>query len=295
MSAPGPPRIGDLLSAAVEKIESRSSLDATATFLHDGVGAVLRSPRLRSLLSGSFLGHPLHPLLTDLPLGCWTSAAVLDLTDPVSPASRRLIGVGVVTAVPTALAGISDWLDTAGAEQRVGLVHGVGNLIGISCLAVSWGQRRKGLRGRGLSLLGLAVVSGAGWLGGHLSFAMGVGVDTNAFETGPKDWTPVMSGEAPGDLRRYQADGVGVVVATTADGLYAMADRCSHRGGPLSGGEIEGDCVSCPWHGSRFELRSGKVRRGPATMAQPVYDVRPGPSGVEVRRTEHRALRRHPV
>ena len=124
---------------------------------------------------------------------------------------------------------------------------------------------------------------------------MGVGVDTNAFETGPENWTPATSDEAPGDLRRYQADGVGIVVATTVDGMHALADRCSHRGGPLSSGEIDGGCVSCPWHGSRFDLRTGNVRQGPATMAQPTYDVRPGSSGIEVRRIEHRALRRNPV
>ena len=295
MSAQGPPRIGDVLGAAIENIESRSSLDPMAAGLHDRAAALLRGPGLRSLWSGSFLGHPLHPLLTDLPLGCWTSATLLDVTSETPTASRRLIGVGVLLAVPTALAGVSDWLDTAGAEKRVGLVHGLGNLLGVSCLATSWWQRRLGRPGRALTLLGMAVVAGAGWLGGHLSYAMGVGVDTNAFETGPGDWAPATTDQAPADLRRHQAGGVGIVVATTPDGLHALADRCSHRGGPLSEGAIEEDCVSCPWHGSRFDLRSGNVRRGPASVPQPTYEVRPGPAGIEVRRTEHRALRRNPV
>jgi nitrite reductase/ring-hydroxylating ferredoxin subunit/uncharacterized membrane protein len=297
MSGQRPIHLADMLHRALEALESRAALDGPSRAIRDGAAAVLDRPYLRGLLSGSSLGHPLHPILTDLPLGCWTSAALLDLTGQAPAASRRLVGVGVLGTLPTALAGISDWLDTAGAEQRVGLVHAAGNLLGLSCFAGSWLRRRRGGKGTTLSFAGLAVVSLAGWLGGHLSFALGVGVDTNAFDSGPEDWTATTPGQQNGPLRRDEVDGVRLVVTTLADGSkpYAMADRCSHRGGSLSEGELREECVVCPWHGSRFDARNGNVRRGPASAPQPTYEVRPGQGGIEVRRTEHRALRRNAV
>jgi nitrite reductase/ring-hydroxylating ferredoxin subunit/uncharacterized membrane protein len=289
--------LGDILGGAVGTIESTAALDAPAAAVRKALAAVIDRPHVRGVLSGSSLGHPLHPLLTDLPLGCWTSAAILDLTDRAPATSRYLIGMGVVSAAPTALAGVSDWLDTAGAEQRIGLVHGIGNLIGMCCFAGSWLRRRRGGEGKGLSLAGLAVVSFAGWLGGHLSFAMGVGVDTNAFETGPADWAATTPGTPSATLHREDVDGVRLAVTTLPDddATYAMADRCSHRGGPLSEGRVTDDCVVCPWHGSRFDVRTGNVRRGPASIAQPVYEVRSTDDGLEVRRSEERALRRNVV
>ncbi len=139
-------------------------------------------------------------------------------------------------------------------------------------------------------------MAAGGWLGGHLAYGMGVGVDTNAFESGPDDWTRAQ-GDAPGPggLAKVVADGVRVVVADTPEGLRGLADRCSHRGGPLSDGEKVGNCVVCPWHGSRFELSSGAVERGPASVPQPTYEIRSEGSGVELRRSEPRALRRRAV
>jgi nitrite reductase/ring-hydroxylating ferredoxin subunit/uncharacterized membrane protein len=296
LTAQGWWRGADALNDIVGKIESGSALDRPAQVVRRGVSAILSASGLRSWLSGSFLGHALHPLLTDLPLGCWSSAALLDFTHQAPTASRRLVGAGILAALPTVSAGLSDWMDTTDAEQRVGLVHGMGNLVGIACMAGSWLRRRSRPGGDILSFAGLAVVSLSGWLGGHLSYAMGVGVDTNAFHTGPDRWSPTRSDDAARPLSCHEVGGVRIAVTKLADGTtYAMADRCSHRGGPLSNGDVEGDCITCPWHKSQFDVRTGTVRRGPASVAQPTYEVRTVGSHVEVRRSERRALRRNPV
>jgi len=297
VSAKGAFRLGAILNEAVGKVESASSLDRVANAFRSPSSFLLGNRPLRDMLSGSYFGHPLHPVLTDLPIGCWAGSAILDLTDNQPEAARRLIGTGIVMAVPTALAGVSDWLDTDGSEQRVGLVHGLGNLIGIAFMAGSWLQRRNGARGRALAAVGLVAMWVSGWLGGHLSFAMGVGVDVNAFQSGPEDWTPTTPCEGPeGEgVACREVDGVRIAVITTDGGKYALADRCSHRGGPLSEGEADGGCIVCPWHGSAFDIRTGEVVQGPASMPQPTYEVRDGAAGIEARRSEQRALRRNPV
>jgi nitrite reductase/ring-hydroxylating ferredoxin subunit len=136
-----------------------------------------------------------------------------------------------------------------------------------------------------------------GWLGGHLAYSLGVGVDTNAFETGPSEWTAVSvvrDGDAP--LARAGADGVGLVFVESDYAIHVLADRCSHRGGPLSEGELTGDgCIQCPWHGSQFVITTGGVCRGPATIPQPTYEVRGSGSNRKVCRSESRALRNNTV
>jgi uncharacterized membrane protein len=179
------------LSSLVERIESCADLDRISTFLQPLPRFWRRNTQVKNVLSGSFLGHPLNPLLTDLPIGCWSSAALLDFVaaGPLNRgASRSLVGFGILFAAPTALAGASDWLDTADAEQRVGLVHALGNLVGLGLITASWfqrgGERRDQAvqpRARLSMIAGLATISASGWLGGHLSYAMGVGVDTNSF------------------------------------------------------------------------------------------------------------------
>jgi nitrite reductase/ring-hydroxylating ferredoxin subunit len=131
----------------------------------------------------------------------------------------------------------------------------------------------------------MGAVSAGGWLGGHLSYAEGVGVDNTVFEDYPGDWTPVVSESelVEGEPHRAELDGVPVVVVRSGGQVYALAERCSHRGGPLSDGEVAGGCITCPWHGSRFRLEDGSVERGPAAYPQPALDVRVSGGMVEVR------------
>jgi nitrite reductase/ring-hydroxylating ferredoxin subunit/uncharacterized membrane protein len=282
----------------LDRIERAKALDPAAKQLNGLWSKALASPRVRDVLSGRQLGHPLHPAAVLVPAGSLLSATILDFTGGRSmrPAARRLIGLGLLAAVPTAVAGWSDWLDTDDAERRVGLVHATSNVLGLSAYALSWRKRHQGGSGRLASLAGATALGVGGWLGGHLAYAQGVGVDTTAFQGGPAEWTDVAATtEIDSTFRSADADGVALLLTRVDGHVTAIEDRCTHRGAPLSGGERDGDCVVCPWHGSRFELRSGDVVQGPATRPQPVYEVRDTNGRVEVRRTEVRALRKNPA
>lgn len=275
------------------RIERAEVLDRPAGLVGDTAGRALASPGLRQLLSGSWLGHPLHPALVALPLGCWGAAALMDLTGE-RRAARKLVALGLLASGPTAASGLSDWLATSGAERRVGLVHMAANTAATTAYMASWRARRRNrhLKGAALGLVGMTAAGAGGWLGGHLSYALGVGVDTNAFDTGPADWTDLdVDIPADGGPVRAVVGSTPVVASRQPDGVRVLAERCSHRGGPLSEGEVSGGCVTCPWHGSRFDLDSGAVRRGPAVVEQPVYEVSENPDGIRVRRSEPRALR----
>ncbi|MDQ2756880.1 MAG: Rieske 2Fe-2S domain-containing protein, partial [Actinomycetota bacterium] len=211
-------------------------------------------------------------------------------------AVRLLTSAGLVGALPAVLTGWSDWNETNGSERRVGLVHAAGNAVGLGLVAGSLLTDRPGVR-RCLSLAGLAVLGGAGWLGGHLSFALGVGVDTTAFLKPPTEWTDAC---AEADVRVDKAmavtvEGTPVLVVRRPQGIVAIGDRCTHRGAPLHEGDIEDGCVVCPWHAAKFSLDDGSVLRGPASRPESVFDVRVVDGRVEVRRDEERALRLNPT
>ena len=164
-------------------LEDRTGLDPLVDTIDEAIGPVLGRPDLKALLGGRWTGHALHPLLTDLPIGFWTSATVLDLIGGrrAATATQRLVGLGVLSAVPTAVTGWSDWLSLDRPLRRVGVVHAASNAAAVGLYAFSWMARRKGHRGRGvmLGLLGGAVVSGAGYLGGHLTVGRGAGVQAS--------------------------------------------------------------------------------------------------------------------
>lgn len=277
---------------AVTRLERSSRLDTVASRLR--VPRPLAHGRpANDVLSGTPVGHPVHPLLVTFPLGCWTSALLLDVNKKQRSAARQLVGVGVLATAPAAVAGFLDWSDTDVAERRVGLVHAGANAPATPCFGTSWWARRDPVRGGTLwALAGAACAGVAGWLGGHLVYGHGVGVDTNAFETGPQGWTTV-AGAFPslGAAQRVVGDGVGIAMFGTDRGVYALADRCSHRGGPLSEGGVEGSCIVCPWHQSAFDGPSGRPERGPATIPQPAYEWRLEDGALQVQRDEARGLR----
>lgn len=278
-------------------LEGAAQLDDTVGRVRRVLEKVVAPASLRRTLSGTDLGHPIHPVLVQVPIGCWSSAWALDLMGlGKTKAARRLVGLGVLGALPALASGTSDWVDTDQAEARVGLVHAASNSVALACFTTSW-LRRRGNRHSGAvwSTLGIAVATVGGLLGGHLAYALGVGVDTNAFETGPDDWTAVRGNVPTEPLVARTVEGVRVMVAQNEAGRFALADRCSHRGGPLSDGSLERDCVTCPWHGSQFDLETGVPTKGPASIPQPVYESRVREDKLELRRREERALRQRPV
>jgi nitrite reductase/ring-hydroxylating ferredoxin subunit/uncharacterized membrane protein len=273
-----------------ERIERLEALDRVSEPLQTAVrNAIPPQSDLKDLLSGTWLGHPLHPPLTDVVIGTWTSALLLDLLgdERTEAAADRLVAAGILAAVPTAAAGLSDWAELRGGSRRVGTVHALGNTTALVLHVASWTARMRDARGTGraLSALGYGVASFSAWLGGHLSFTRGVGVNETAFEEAPSDWTPVLDEAelAEGTPTAARANGLGVVLIRKGERLYALADRCSHRGCSLHEGELNDDeTLTCRCHGSTFRL-DGRIVKGPATSPQPAYDVRAHDGKLEIR------------
>ncbi len=247
---------------------------------------------VKDLLNGVWFEHPLHPALTDVPIGAWTSAVFLDLVGcgdrRVARASDALVGLGCIGAVGAALSGAADWQDTYGKERRTGLAHALLNSTALGLFATSFVLRKAGSRAAGVtcSLAGYAVTLGAAYLGGDLIFRMGTQVNRNAWTEGPEEWTAALP-EADleeGKPCRGKAGDAAVLLLRQNGRIYAMSAVCPHAGGPLDEGTIEGNTVICPWHASQFELASGSIVHGPATVSPPLYETRVQNGQVEVRR-----------
>lgn len=255
-------------------------LDDAAVGLQGALAPLLgpQGPKkLQDVLNGTWLGHSVHPALVTVPLGAWTTTMVLDLAGMEQGADLSL-KLGLLGALGSAATGAAQWQDTLGKPRRLGMLHASLN-IGVTALyATSWLLRARGARKTGvtLSMLGYAVGGFSAWLGGELSYDLGIGVNHTAFEEPPEDWTEVAALDdlAENKPKRVEAQGVPVMLLRRGDNVLAISATCSHMGGPLDEGEIDGDNVTCPWHGSVFCVRDGSVVHGPATMPQPSYDVR---------------------
>jgi nitrite reductase/ring-hydroxylating ferredoxin subunit/uncharacterized membrane protein len=269
-----------------------SFLDPVSDVLQKATNALPKP--VRNVLDGVWLGVPLHPALTDVPIGSWTAAAALDALDGISSGDRfadaadAALAVGVLGAVPAAATGLNDWSWLRGDAKRIGTIHAIVNSTGLVLNVASLILRRRGARGTGRAL-SAAAYGGAlfsAHLGGLLSFGLGVRVNRTAFESPQREWVAVLDeGELDGlTMKRVEVDGEPALVTRSTDGtVCAIAARCSHLGGPLEQGERTGDVVTCPWHGSRFDLCSGDVLGGPATFPQPVYEARIADGRIELR------------
>ena len=279
--------------------ESQTWLDALSDRLQPGVRKAVAATGRRGadLLDGVWLGTPLHPALTDVPVGALTAAVTLDGVAMVTR-SRAIerqadgaLAVSVAGALAAAATGLSDWRYMRGEKRRLAAGHGLLNVVGLAFNATSLGLRLAGRRrsGRASSALGLAVAGAAAHLGGELSFGMGVRVNEAQPGSGPGEFEPVLE-ESQLDgtsMHRVDADGASVLVTRSASGaICAIANTCSHFGGPLAEGDREGDIVVCPWHASRFDICSGKVLGGPAVFPQPRFETRVRDGKVEIRRAQ---------
>jgi nitrite reductase/ring-hydroxylating ferredoxin subunit/uncharacterized membrane protein len=275
--------------------EQIDSLDQVAGALARAVErAAPDGSSVNEALSGTDFGHPLHPPLTDVVIGAWTSALALDWLGGKSarPAADWLLALGVLSALPSAAAGLNDWATLDGPTRRLGLVHATTNVVATGLFATSWLARRAGRRfvGRSLALAGYGTVSVGAFLGGHLSFRRGVGVDHTAFLEAPEDWTAVADEASVKESEPLlvTSAGVEIVLVRERGVLYALLERCAHQGGPLHEGRIENGCVVCPWHSSRYRLSDGLALSGPTAHPQPAVQVRVRDSKVEVRRLVNR-------
>jgi nitrite reductase/ring-hydroxylating ferredoxin subunit len=270
-------------STVTGKLEEEQRLDPAAEKVESLVAKVLPPGPVKDALHGRWLGHQLHPLLVALPIGMWSGASLLDLTAgrEGQRSAQRLVGAGFLLVAPTAAAGWADWSELGAFQRpkRVGLVHAGANNLAATIYAASWLARRRGdhARGRALALMGATALTVGGYLGAHLAYSQGVGVDRNADEQKePREWTDAAAlADVPADgLLRVEVAGQHVVLANVSGQLFAMGATCSHYGGPLDEGRVQDDCLVCPWHQSRFRLVDGSVARGPATCPQLSYEVR---------------------
>lgn len=267
-------------------------IDGPAKWIGKQVRNLTRPAKVKEALSGTWLGHPVHPLLIALPIGTWSSAVLLDWLagDDAEQGADVLVAAGIAAAGPTVATGWNDWADAEPASdpvRRLGLIHAALNASAVALFAGSLAARLGGARDKGklLALAGMGAVTGGGWLGGHLTYAKAVGVDTTVFEEYPTDWTPALADAAlgEGEMRKVDVGGVPIMLARWQGEVYALANTCVHRGGSLADGELENGCVVCPLHSSTFRLKDGSLERGPGPYPQPALETRVSDGSIEVR------------
>lgn len=284
--------------------EQAPFVERLADGLAGAVGAIVGSQRkpprrLKSFLNGTWLGHPLHAMLTDIPVGAWVITAIFDVIWLISPVNfawaargaEVTVIFGILGALGAACTGFADWSDTYGSERRVGLNHAIFNSSALVLYIVSLVLRLTQASGDSVAaavigFIGLGVMSYAAYLGGDMVFIKGTNVNHTAWEAGSDSFEAVMPVEQVEENKLYRVLVAGVPVVLLRQGLhiYAISATCSHAGGPLDEGSLEGDVVQCPWHGSRFCVRDGRALTGPATANAPRYDVRVQNGQVEARR-----------
>ncbi len=273
-------------------------LDTIAATMEQAFEPVLgedapRGPR--DFLYGTWLGHSLHAAVIAVPVGSWSATMLFDLMGEERAADLTL-GLGLVGAAGAAVTGAAQWQDTTNEEapRRLGALHALLNVAATGLMAGSWLLRQQGRRGSGvtLSTLGLGVNLASAWLGGELAYELGIGVNHAAFEKPPTDWTDVAA------LRRScrrqaatgsKSDGTPVLLLRQGDRIRAIGATCPHLGGPLDEGAIEGDTVTCPWHGSVFSLDDGALIHGPAMMPVAAYEVRVEDGRIAIRANAEQA------
>jgi nitrite reductase/ring-hydroxylating ferredoxin subunit/uncharacterized membrane protein len=277
----------------VERIEHASPLDPVVKAVRRVVTTALKQQSLRDALHGVWLGHPLHPVLTDIPIGAWSAAAILDVVPGTGPASATLIATGCAAAIPTAVTGWADWSQLHPPQQRVGLVHAAANVLALGLYSSSLLARVRGrsLKGKAMGFAGLGAMTLGGYLGGHLVFRQAAGVNHTAdtIDLFPGGWQPLgrLDDLPDGRPTKRAIEGVDLLVVRRGQHVDVLSNRCSHLSGPLSDGSFTVEkgqgCIVCPWHGSTFRLSDGTVVHGPTTSPQQLFETRVENGEVEIR------------
>jgi nitrite reductase/ring-hydroxylating ferredoxin subunit/uncharacterized membrane protein len=250
--------------------------------------------KVKDFLHGTWMGHPFHSAVTDVPIGAWTCGVVMDAMGEISgnrdfdKAADTAIAIGLAGAAVAAAAGITDWASTHGTARRVGATHGLMNVAGVLLYSASLAARRRGDRGRGrgLSTMGFLMSMGAAFLGGKLVYTERLGVDHTQGQKLPEGFTDVAADAEvrEGELKRVEVEGTGILLTRSKGQVYALNEVCPRMGGQLSEGTSDGCTLTCPWHGSKFALKDGSVVNGPAVHPAPDLEVRVREGRIEVRR-----------
>jgi nitrite reductase/ring-hydroxylating ferredoxin subunit/uncharacterized membrane protein len=279
-----------------ELVGTQEWLDPVAQTLDGAVDAVFMGETGRSVkdgLNGTWLGHPLHPVLTDVPIGAWMMAQVFDTLDSVNggqryeDAARVCINTGLVGAVGAAVTGLTEWSDTGGGSRRIGLVHGLLNITATSLFLTSalMRTRRRTTGAVAASTAGFAVSMASAYLGGVLVYKREIGPNHAIAGEPPEEFTRTVADAAlrEGDKCRVMVGDAHVVILRHQGQICALAERCAHQGGPLSEGELRDGTITCPWHGSTFRVADGSLVHGPSTFDQPCYETRVRDGFIEVK------------
>ncbi|MGW2689710.1 Rieske 2Fe-2S domain-containing protein [Streptomyces sp. NPDC001414] len=279
------PRLLRSCIGLLDRVENAKALDHVVTPVRKVVRVLPLGP-LRDVLHGRQLGHPLHPVLVQVPMGAWLSSVILDFVPGAGRSARVLVGVGTLAALPAGLAGWTDWAEQHEQQMRTGLVHAAANAGAVWLFGASFVVRgRRPLTGRVLGLGGLVCAGVGGFVGGHLAYRQAAGPNkaepvVHLVEPGWHRLGPVDTLRPGVPERRMLGEVSLLVVRDENGGIDVLADRCSHLSGPLSEGDVTDGCVVCPWHGSVFRLSDGVPLRGPATAPQPRFETRTEPDGV---------------
>ena len=246
-------------------------------------------------MNGTWLGEPLHVVLTDVPIGAWTVAMAFDVLDLIRArrefalAADTSIAIGLVCAAGAAVTGVTDWSDVDPPARRTGFIHGLLNLGAAALFTTSLVLRKKKSRtsGRIFAALGYAVTSYAAHLGGEMVYKHRVGVDRTEGQAFPREFVAVLPDRDLKDEKPTRAvhDGVPILLVRSGERIFALAETCSHFSGPLAEGKLIGNSIVCPYHNSRFSLEDGRVLDGPAVHPQPCLEVRIREGQIEVRKS----------
>src|SRR6478609_5163426 len=265
-------------------------------FNHRWLNALFRPIRpLKDFLNGTWLGHPLHAAATDIPIGALLLTVILDLLGQPAAADIALVAT-ILFMLGAAVTGAADYADTDGAARVRATTHSTLMVVGLLVLLVSLALRAGGPADRtlpvALGIIGFLIVVAGAYIGGDVVYVFGNMVSRHAFRGAGTKWIRLDTGEVT-DLStlpeatptKAKAGVNDLVLVRMGETVYAMHAVCAHAGGPLAQGSVVDGCIECPWHGSRFRLTDGHLRRGPAVYDQPAYEVRAAETGgYEVRR-----------
>jgi nitrite reductase/ring-hydroxylating ferredoxin subunit/uncharacterized membrane protein len=253
--------------------------------VHGLLNRIFESPLrpLKDFLNGTWLGHPIHAAITDVPIGAFTVTVVLDLANQRAAADIALV-VGILTMLGAALAGFADYTDTDGTARTRASLHSTLMIVALVIYLVSLAQRAGDPADRTvpvvLSIVAYLIVLTSAYVGGDVVYALGNMVSRHAFAWPSRKWLPLqldgpdLAALPEGEPARAQVGDDPVVLVRVAGTVHALHETCAHAGGPLAEGRVVDGCIECPWHQSRFRLRDGTVAQGPAVYDQPRFEVR---------------------
>lgn len=278
------------LDNLLARLPLQEPAETLAGTLHKGIlngGKPVR--QVVDWLHGVWLGHPLHPVLTDVTVGAWGMGTLFDLIGGRGgrKAADRLTEIGVISAVPTAITGLADFSGIKKPAAGAGLSHALLNSIALIFYLLSVRARRKGRRQQGVfwSALGLGIASASAYVGGHLVYNKRVGVEHGEEPADVSEWRPVLDADElqAGQPKRITVEGTAIALFRRGNQVYAINAVCPHAGGPLEKGMVEGETVQCPWHDSVFDLTDGSIVHGPTAFPVACYEARRRNGKVEIR------------